>query len=102
MASLLRQQKQSTPVQVVVVEEPSTPLTIKFELTPLALLSYDKILEWHQDNKFIRHSYCPESKSTCACFASWLYMHNKTVNIYLHLLPGIIFLIGKGVIYQYF
>jgi adiponectin receptor len=102
MASLSRQRKQSTPVQVVVAEEPSTPLTIKFEPTRPTLLSYDKIPEWHQDNKFIRHGYRPESISTRACFASWLYMHNETVNIYSHLLPGILFLFGEGVIYQYF
>lgn len=84
------------------MEEPSTHLTVKFEHTPPVLLSYDEIPKWHQDNEFIRHGYRPESRSIRACFASWLYMHNETVNIYSHLLPGIIFLIGKGVIYKYF
>jgi adiponectin receptor len=102
MASLSRQRKQSTPVQGVVTEETSTPLTIELEPTPPTLLYYDEIPEWHQDNEFIRYGYRPESNSTRACFASWLYMHNETVNIYSHLLPGVLFLIAEGVIYQYF
>ena len=102
MASLSRQRKQITPVQIAVVEEPPTPLTSKFENTCPTLLSYDEIPEWHQDNDFIRHGYRPESNSVRACFASWLYLHNETVNIYSHLVPGILFLAAEGAIYQYF
>jgi len=33
--------------------------------------------------------------------ASWLYLHNETVNIYSYLLPTILFLIAEGLMYQY-
>lgn len=46
------------------------------------LLSYDEIPEWHQDNDHILHGYRPESGPVKACFASWLYHHNETVNIF--------------------
>jgi len=50
------------------------------------LLPYDEIPKWLQDNSYIHHGYRPESKSTRACFASWLYLHNETVNIFSHLI----------------
>ena len=66
------------------------------------LLSYHEIPEWHQDNDYILHGYRPETNSTYACFASWLYLHNETVNIYTHLLPAVLFLVAEGFIYHYF
>ena len=66
------------------------------------LLSYENTAEWHQGNEFIRHGYRPESNSTRKCFASWLYVHNETVNIYSHLLPAAFFLIAGGIMYQHF
>ncbi|KAB8226990.1 hemolysin III family protein [Aspergillus alliaceus] len=42
-----------------------------------------------------------ETNSTRASFASWLSLHNETVNIYSHLLPGILFLVAEGVMYRY-
>jgi hypothetical protein len=59
------------------------------------LLSYDEIPQWYQDNDYIRHGYRPESRSAKACFASWLYLHNETVNIYTHLVPAMIFLMAE-------
>ena len=67
----------------------------------LDLLSYDDIPPWYQDNEFIRHGYRPMSSSTRASFASWLYLHNETINIYSHLLPGVLFLVGEGVLCPY-
>ena len=87
---------------MVVAGESQIPLRMKFEGFCPTLLTYDEIPEWYQDNKFVHRGYRPQSNSTRACFASWLYIHNKTVNIYSHLLPGILFLIGQGVMYQYF
>lgn len=86
--------------RAAVVEGPPAALT-NFESTRPVLLSYDEIPEWHQDNDFIRHGYRPESNSTQGCFASWLYLHNETVNIHSHLIPGVLFLVGQGAIYQY-
>lgn len=87
---------------VAVMEELQTSLPDNFGDSPPTLLSYDEIPEWYQDNIFIHQGYRPESKSTHACLSSWLYMHNETVNIYSHLIPGIICLAGEGAIYQYF
>lgn len=84
------------------VEEPTTPSTSKRERNRPALLSYDEIPEWYQDNDFIRHGYRPESNSARACLASWLYLHNETVNIYSHLLPAVLFLAAEGVLYRHF
>lgn len=64
-------------------------------------LSYDEIPEWYQDNAFIRHVYRSVTNSTRASFASWLYLHNETVNIYSHLLPAFLFLMAEGVMYHY-
>ena len=83
-------------------EEPPTPSESKFGLSRLILLSYDEIPEWHQDNDYIRHGYRPVSNSTHACFASWFYLHNETINIFSHLLPGLFFLLAEALIYRYF
>ncbi|KAH8820307.1 mPR-like GPCR protein [Xylogone sp. PMI_703] len=66
------------------------------------LLSYNDIPEWYQDSKFILRGYRPESKSAYSCLASWVYLHNETVNIFSHLLPAIFFLAGEGLITWYF
>jgi adiponectin receptor len=102
MASLSRPRKQPTAVQMADVEEPQTPSTSELKRSRPTLLSYDQIPEWHQDNDLIRHGYRPASNSTRACFASWLYLHNETVNIFSHLLPAALFLAAEGLIYQYF
>ncbi|KAI1385588.1 mPR-like GPCR protein [Hypoxylon trugodes] len=53
-----------------------------------ALLSYSEIPEWYQDNPYIRRGYRPVLQSVRACFASWMYIHNETMNIYTHLIPA--------------
>jgi adiponectin receptor len=98
-----RQRKQHSSVQTELVDEaPVTPLPEKFEYYRPKLLSFDELAEWQKDSPFILRGYRPESNSAHACFASWLYLHNETVNIYSHLLPGILFLAGEAMIYQYF
>ncbi len=85
------------------VEEPTTLSTTSTpEKIRPALLSYDEIPEWYQDNAFIRHGYRPESNSARACFTSWIYLHNESVNIYSHLLPAVLFLVAEGLIAHYF
>ncbi|RAL04421.1 hemolysin III family protein [Aspergillus ibericus CBS 121593] len=98
---LPRHRKTSPLPPVPVVEEPATPEKDRFEDSDPVLLSYDEIPEWYQDNEYIRHGYRPVSNSTHACFASWLYLHNETVNIYSHLIPAVFFLAGEGLFYQY-
>lgn len=82
-------------------EEPATPEKVLFNDGAPILVSYEETPEWYQDNEFIRHGYRPVSNSTHACFASWLYLHNETVNIYSRLVPAVFFLAVEGMFYQY-
>ncbi|KAL3483459.1 hemolysin-III family protein [Aspergillus germanicus] len=67
------------------------------------LLSFYEMPEWFQreSNQWILHGYRPISGSAHASFYSWLYIHNETVNIYSHLIPAILFLLGEWHIQQY-
>lgn len=65
------------------------------------LLSFDELPEWRQDNEYILHGYRPISGSAQVSFRSWLYTHNESVNIYSHLIPAIIFLLGEWYIQVY-
>lgn len=65
------------------------------------LLSFDQLPRWHQDNEFILHGYRPISGSSRLSFRSWSYIHNESVNIYSHLIPAVIFLLGEWYILQY-
>ncbi|KAL7940022.1 mPR-typeG-protein-coupled receptor [Trichoderma barbatum] len=65
------------------------------------LLSFDELPRWHQDNEFILHGYRPISGSAQVSFRSWSYIHNESVNIYSHLLPAIVFLLGELFIREY-
>jgi adiponectin receptor len=66
------------------------------------LLSYGEVPEWYQDNDCIRHGYRHESRSVRKCFASWLYLHNETINIFSHLIPAITFLCSEIWVFLYF
>ncbi|KAI1773073.1 mPR-like GPCR protein [Hypoxylon cercidicola] len=66
--------------------------------SPPALLSFDEIPAWYQDNPHIRGGYRPVSHSARACFASWTYAHNETMNIYTHLVPAVALLVC-GLVY---
>ncbi|KAH7016044.1 hemolysin-III related-domain-containing protein [Microdochium trichocladiopsis] len=67
-----------------------------------ALLSFDEMPEWfqHDNNQWILHGYRPISGSFRASFRSWWYLHNETVNIYSHLIPAVVFLLGEWYILQ--
>ncbi len=65
------------------------------------LISFDQLPEWHQDNEYILHSYRPISGSALVSFCSWLYIHNESVNIYSHLIPAIVFLLGEWYVLEY-
>ncbi|KAI9679973.1 MAG: hypothetical protein M1817_004988 [Caeruleum heppii] len=81
---------------------PLPSATARLEKGSRILQSYDEIPGWHQDNDCIRHGYRPVSDSAKACFASWIYIHNETVNIYSHLVPAILFVILQIVIHRVF
>ncbi|PYH81381.1 hemolysin-III channel protein Izh2 [Aspergillus uvarum CBS 121591] len=78
---------------------PSVTNTIR-EIT-CGLLSYSEIPEWYQDNKFIHNGYRSVSKSSYICFLSLVPLHNETINIYSHLIPGTLFLAAEILIYNY-
>jgi adiponectin receptor len=67
------------------------------------LLSFDEMPEWFQreSNQWILHRYRPISGSAHASFCSWLYIHNESVNIYSHLIPAVLFLLGEWYLQQY-
>lgn len=65
------------------------------------LLTFDQLPKWHQDNEFILHGYRPISGSARISFRSWSYIHNESVNIYSHLIPAVVFLLGEWFILQY-
>jgi adiponectin receptor len=99
MTPLLRQRKPSSLSPTAVMEDSTIPVTLPSESRHSTLLSYHEIPEWYQDNEFICHGYRPVSNSTHACFASLFSLHNETVNIYSHLIPGILFLVAEGLVY---
>ncbi|OWT42544.1 hemolysin-III family protein [Pochonia chlamydosporia 170] len=68
-----------------------------------ALLLFDEMPEWfrRESNQWVLHGYRAISGSVHASFCSWSYIHNESVNIYSHLIPAILFLLGEGYIQQY-
>lgn len=66
-----------------------------------ALLAFEELPEWHQDNEFILHGYRPISGSAKVSFHSWSYIHNESVNIFSHLIPAVAFLLGEWYILEY-
>lgn len=77
------------------------PTTDKINTPNRPLLSYDEVPEWYRENEHIRHGYRPVSGSARASFASWLYLHNESMNIYSHLIPAVGFLLGEWYIMGY-
>ncbi|PMD47894.1 hemolysin-III family protein [Hyaloscypha variabilis F] len=67
------------------------------------LLSFDEMPEWfrRESNQWVLHGYRPISDSVHASFCSWSYLHNESVNIYSHLIPAVVFLLGEWYIQQY-
>lgn len=68
--------------------------TRRTEYKPTALLTYDELPEWHQDNVFVRGSYRPVSNCSWTCMKSILSLHNETLNIWTHLIPASGFVCG--------
>ena len=56
-----------------------------------ALLTWDEILPWQKDNRFITSHYRPASFSFIRSAKSLGWLHNQTVNIYTHLIGAIFF-----------
>ncbi|AGO11259.1 AaceriACL002Cp [[Ashbya] aceris (nom. inval.)] len=56
------------------------------------LCSWDDLPEWQKDNEHIISGYVRETNSYRETLLSLFYLHNESVNIYSHLVPGIVFL----------
>ena len=54
------------------------------------LLQWDQLPYWQRDNQYILSGYRTSSNSFNKSFASLIYLHNETVNIYSHLIPAVI------------
>lgn len=54
------------------------------------LLHWDDLPAWQRDNHHIHTGYRSASSSFIVSFQSLAYIHNETVNIYSHLLPGLL------------
>jgi len=70
--------------------------TAKNTLTVL----WHQIPSWQQDNHYIKSGYRPPTNSYRRSFASWLYIHNETVNIYTHLIGALAALLSSIFLYH--
>ncbi|CAB4255559.1 similar to Saccharomyces cerevisiae YOL002C IZH2 Plasma membrane protein involved in zinc homeostasis and osmotin-induced apoptosis [Maudiozyma barnettii] len=57
------------------------------------LYTWHEIPDWQKDNEFIHGGYVRETNSFTECINSLFYLHNESVNIYSHLIPGLIALL---------
>lgn len=64
------------------------------------LCTFDELPAWCQDNPHIRYGYRPVCHSAFACIQSLLYLHNESINIYTHLLPALIIILGQNELYN--
>jgi adiponectin receptor len=60
---------------------------------------WDDLPAWQRDNHYITSGYRPQSNSFRKSWASLAYLHNESVNILSHLIPGIGFVITAIVLY---
>ena len=65
-----------------------------------ALIHWNDLDHWMQDNHHIHSYYRRASYSYRRSFASIFHVHNETVNIWSHLLPGILSLPGAALLYH--
>ncbi|KAJ5371970.1 hypothetical protein N7517_003976 [Penicillium concentricum] len=66
------------------------------------LLNRNEVPSWYAHNPYIRTGYRPVVPSTSRCISSLLYLHSETVNVYSHLIPATIALLGNGLLCVYF
>ena len=53
---------------------------------------YDETPHWMRVDPYIRRGYRPEKNSFRDCFFSLFHIHNESVNIWSHLVPGLFYL----------
>ncbi len=55
------------------------------------VVCFEDLPEWMQSDPYIRHGYRKQLSSFNKCYESLFYLHNETVNIWSHLLVGLLF-----------
>lgn len=78
----------------------SEPLVPK-DKAPQRLAYYHELSPWQQDNHYIKSGYIKETRSYRKCAESLLYLHNETVNVYSHLIPGTLVLTAVSLYLHY-
>lgn len=66
------------------------------------LLTSSQIPHWYAHNDYIRAGYRPVTGSVSLCLHSLGYLHNESVNIYSHLIPCAVALLGNYLLGSYF
>ena len=72
----------------------------KRNVKPL-LLTISETPAYYDANPYILTGYRPESGSFWLSVSSWSYLHNESCNIYSHLIPGVLLLLGQATLYQH-
>lgn len=70
--------------------------------TTRRLLTSAEVPPWYGHNSFIHTGYRPIIGSVKLCFESLGYVHNETANIYTHLVPAVVAVVGNYGLYVYF
>lgn len=73
-----------------------------FDASKPKLLTSAQVPSWYAHNNYIRSGYRPVTRSVYLCLHSLGYLHNETVNIYSHLVPAIVALLGNYFVDHYF
>lgn len=75
---------------------------VRASKTTRRLLTAGEVPSWYAHNSYIRTGYRPVTYSAKLCFESLGYLHNETFNIYTHLVPAGIAVVGNYGLYVYF
>lgn len=75
----------------IMLENSTDSLLTNTPITSIKLYKYNEIPEWQKDNHYILDGYVKETNSINACLHSLTYLHNESVNIYTHFIPGFLF-----------
>ncbi|EPE25059.1 hypothetical protein GLAREA_11640 [Glarea lozoyensis ATCC 20868] len=83
-------QRKPQPTEVIA----ETAKKVETEVEDVLTVLWNDLPSWQRDNHYIHSGYRPQSNSFLKSWASLLYIHNETVNIYSHLLGAIAFTIS--------
>ncbi|CCE65606.1 hypothetical protein TPHA_0M00290 [Tetrapisispora phaffii CBS 4417] len=61
----------------------------RFTRQLITITHWDDLPDWQKDNEHIHEGYVKETNSFINCFESLFFLHNESVNIYSHMVPGL-------------